>query len=107
MLAAYRHGTVVAGGVLSSSPTVVGISNVFVGLGADLDPWPGCLAFAGELFPGKPVVGYQSGGSLLQAERNGFQTAGPLRVWINDRGAKPASRKSYCKITDEVSFAVT
>lgn len=48
---------------------------------------PDVLRFAGELFADKPVVGYESGASLLQAERNGFQTAGPLRVWINDGGA--------------------
>lgn len=76
VLAAYRHDAVVAGAILNCSSTVVGISNVFVGPGAGLDLWPACLALAGELFPGKPVVGYESGVSLLQAERNGFQTAG-------------------------------
>ena len=84
VLAAYDSDAVVAGAILNCDATVVGISNVFVGPGADLDPWPGCLAFAGELFPGTPVVGYESGDSLLQAERNGFQTAGPFRVWTND-----------------------
>jgi hypothetical protein len=44
VLAAYRHGAVVAGAILNCSSTVVGISNVFVGPGVDLDPWPGCLA---------------------------------------------------------------
>jgi hypothetical protein len=78
---------VIAGAILNCGATVVGLSNVFVGPGADLDPWPGCLAFAGELFPGTPVVGYESGDSLLEAERNGFQTAGSLRVWTNDGGA--------------------
>jgi hypothetical protein len=47
------------------------------GPGADLGPWPGCLAFAGELFPDKPVVGSESEDSLLQAERNGFRLLGP------------------------------
>ncbi len=83
VLAACRDDAVVAGAILNCSAMVVGVSNVFVRPGADLDPWPGCLAFAGELFPDKPVVGYESGSSLLQAERNGFQTAGSLRVWTN------------------------
>ena len=87
VLAAYRGDAVVAGAILNRSAMVVGISNVFVVPGEDLVPWPRCLAFAGELFVDKPVVGYESGASLLQAERNGFQTAGPLRVWINDGGA--------------------
>ncbi len=87
VLAAYRGDAVVAGAILNRSAMVVGISNVFVVPGEDLVPWPRCLAFAGELFADKPVVGYESGASLLQAERNGFQTAGPLRVWINDGGA--------------------
>jgi hypothetical protein len=84
VLVAHRHHAVVAGAILNCSATVVGVSNVFVGPGADLDPWPGCLALAAELFPGNPVVGYESGDSLLRAERNGFQTAGRLRVWTND-----------------------
>ncbi len=87
VLAAYRGDAVVAGAILNCSAMVVGISNVFVVPGEDLDPWPRCLAFAGELFADKPVVGYESGASLLRAERNGFRTAGPLRVWINDGGA--------------------
>lgn len=86
VLAAYRKDAVIAGAILSCSATVVGMSNVFVVQGVDLDPWPGCLAFAGELFPDKPVVGYESGDSLLQAESNGFQTAGSLRVWVKDGG---------------------
>jgi hypothetical protein len=77
VLAAYQHEAVVAGAILSRSATVVGISNVFVRSVADLDPWPGCLAFAGELFPDKPVVGSESEDSLLQAERNGFRLLGP------------------------------
>jgi hypothetical protein len=84
VLAARWHDGVVAGAVLNCSSKVVGISNVFVAAGARLDPWPGCLALATELFPDRPVVGYQSGARLLQAERNGFETAGPLRVWIKD-----------------------
>lgn len=87
VVTAYWHDAVVAGAILNCSSTVVGISNVLVGPGADLDPWPGCLALAGELFPGKPVVGYESGESFLQAEGNGFQTVGSLRVWLNDGGA--------------------
>jgi hypothetical protein len=87
VLAAYHSDAVVAGAIFNCGAMVVGISNVFVGPGADLDPWPRCLAIAGELFPDTPVVGYEPGESLLQAEHNGFQTAGSLRVWTNEGGA--------------------
>ena len=81
VLAARRHDAVVAGAILNCSSAVVGISNVFVVHGVHFDPWPGCLALALELFPDRPLVGYESGDSLPHAERNGFQKIGPLRVW--------------------------
>jgi hypothetical protein len=87
VLAAYQRGAVVAGAVANHSSTVVGISNVFVRPGADLDPWPGCLALASALFVDKPLVGYESGDRLAQARSNGFQDAGALRVWVNDGAA--------------------
>jgi hypothetical protein len=84
VVAAEQADQIVAGAILNSSSTVVGISNVLSRPDVDLDPWPGCLAFAGSLFPGKPLVGYEFGAGLLDAKRNGFQDAGPLRVWITD-----------------------
>jgi hypothetical protein len=82
VLAARWHDAVVAGAILNCSSAVLGISNVFIADGVDLDPWPGCVALALELFPDRPLVGYESGENLLWAEHSGFQKTGPLRVWI-------------------------
>ncbi len=86
VLGAYQRGAVVAGAIVNRSMAVVGISNVFVRAIEGPDPWPGCLALAGELFPDKPVVGYESGDQLLQAKSHGFEDAGALRVWVKDGG---------------------
>jgi hypothetical protein len=84
VLTAHQGDEIVAGAIVSRSQTVVGISNVFVRPGEGLDPWPGCLRLASELSPGQPVVGYESGERLAQAESNGFERAGRLRVWLKD-----------------------
>ena len=69
---------------LNRSATVVGVSNFFVKPGPTAATWSGCLALAGELYPATAVVGYESGDELATAQDHGFETAGPLRVWIND-----------------------
>ena len=72
-------GQIVAGAILNRSATVVGISNMFTGPSAD---WSGCLAMANALFPSTALVGYESGDQLKLAQHHGFETAGPLRIWI-------------------------
>lgn len=84
VLASIADERVVAGAVLYRSATVVGVSNFFADPGLVSAGWSGCLAFADSLFPGSPFVGYESGGALVAARRHGFETAGPLRVWVND-----------------------
>ncbi|WP_043625190.1 hypothetical protein [Nonomuraea candida] len=65
------------GAVLTATGPAVGVSNVF----GDPDvAWPGVLAMAAELFPGRPLVGYES--DPEPALRHGFTTTGPLRVWL-------------------------
>ncbi|WP_049565555.1 hypothetical protein [Nonomuraea sp. SBT364] len=54
---------------------VVGVSNVF-GDAA----WPGVIAMAAALFPGRPLVGYETDPG--PAITHGFVPAGPLRVWL-------------------------
>jgi len=74
---------IVAGYVLNYSDGVVGISNVFSSAG-DLDRvWSACLAFAGDRFPGAPLVGYEAGAPLAAARRHGFEPVGRLQVWID------------------------
>ncbi len=44
----------------------------------------GCLAMASSVFPGRALVGYESGDELIRAERRGFARIGCLRVWVSD-----------------------
>ncbi|NJP98052.1 hypothetical protein HCN51_52990 [Nonomuraea sp. FMUSA5-5] len=62
-----------AGAVLTATGPAVGVSNVW-------GDWSGVLAAAAGLFPGRPLVGYESDPS--DALRRGFTTIGPLRVWL-------------------------
>lgn len=74
-------GSPLCGGILNEAAGVVGLSNVFH---AGPDPeiaWQGLLREAARRFPGLPVVGYEAGDELAAAQRVGFQSAGPLRVW--------------------------
>ena len=84
VLAARAGERVVAGAVLNRSATVVGISNLFAAPRAIAAAWSGCLAFAGALHPASTFVGYESGDGLTAARHHGFETVGPLRVWVHD-----------------------
>ncbi|TGB06280.1 hypothetical protein [Streptomyces sp. MZ04] len=78
-------GEIVAGAVVSRSESVVGVSNLFArgdAPGGEESAWAGCLAEVARLWPGLPVVGYESGESLDAAVRAGFTPIGPLRVWL-------------------------
>ncbi|MFJ8596115.1 hypothetical protein [Streptomyces sp. NPDC093598] len=77
-------GCVVAGAVATRSERVVGVSNVF---GPPPTAWPLVLHAVGRLFPAAPVVGYEQGDDLATALRYGFETVGPLRVWVHERSA--------------------
>lgn len=85
-LAGYSSaGRIVAGAIASRSDAVLGISNLFAtddAPGGEEAAWAGCLTEAARLWPGLPVVGYESGESLEAAVRQGFAPAGPLRVWL-------------------------
>ncbi|THA39056.1 MULTISPECIES: hypothetical protein [unclassified Streptomyces] len=64
--------------------TVVGLSNVFTADGTpDDEAWAGALTTVADLWPGLPVVGYESGEDLATAVRHGFAPLGPLRVWLH------------------------
>ncbi|MGN9841422.1 hypothetical protein ACTMTI_25175 [Nonomuraea sp. H19] len=74
------EGDIVCGSVLTPRDQVVGVSNVYAS-GCDLDSsWAGTVTMAARLFPGRPLVGYESDPN--DAVQHGFTTAGPLRVWI-------------------------
>jgi hypothetical protein len=81
-LAAYEGGRITAGAIASRSDGVIGLSNVF---GPGHDPrsvWAGSVAMVGRLWPGIPIVGYESGPSLATAQEVGFASAGPLAIWV-------------------------
>lgn len=75
VLAAFDGSAVVAGAVANRSASVVGLSNTF-------GDWPGALAQIAHLWPGLPVVGYESGDDLDAALAQGFEAIGPLRIWL-------------------------
>ncbi len=78
-------GRVVAGAVASRSDQVIGVSNVFA-VGSDPDAaWPGVLNAVNRLFPTLPVVGYEHGEDLAAAIRHGFESVGPLRIWLYEQ----------------------
>lgn len=76
-------GLVAAGAVASRSDHAVGLSNVFAVEGGADRAWPGALDAVHRLFPTLPVVGYEHGEDLDAALRHGFETIGPLRVWLH------------------------
>jgi hypothetical protein len=81
-LAGFADGRLVAGAIANPTDDVVGISNVFARSAPVSHVWGGCLAAVSGRFPDRAVVGYESGGELGAALRNGFRTVGPLRVWV-------------------------
>jgi hypothetical protein len=84
VLVAREGDRVVAGAVLNRSAEVVGISNFFAAPDIAAVSWDGCVAFASTLFPGSTFVGYAAGVELAMALAGGFESAGPLRVWVRD-----------------------
>lgn len=77
-------GEIIAGAIANQSDDVVGLSNMFGPQGQGLRVWSGAVAAALEAFPGRPLVGYDSGSDLAGAQSVGFVAVGPLKVWIYD-----------------------
>jgi len=73
-------GRVLAGGVLNGTGSVVGLSNVF-SLDGSLNPWEELTALCSEVFPGRPIVGYERADDLKAAIMSGFEPVGALIVW--------------------------
>ena len=79
---ATEGGELRGGLALNRGTAVVGVSNLFA---TGVDPalvWAGAAALGAETFPGLPLVGYEGGADLVQAQRAGFTSLGPLRIWI-------------------------
>lgn len=74
MLAGRSEGVIVAGCIVTTTGAVSGLSNVF---GNAME----AVSAAAAAFPGRDLVGYESGDALAAALRTGFQTVGDLIVW--------------------------
>jgi hypothetical protein len=82
VVAGFRDGHIVAGAIANRGNDVVGWSNFFAPATDMLDLAGASLATIGLDFPGLPIVGYEHGGDLRNAHALGFESIGPLRVWI-------------------------
>jgi hypothetical protein len=71
----------VAGGILSATGDVTGLSNVFASGISTEAALQGLARMAWTWRPGRPLVGYDRGADLAAARRVGFATIGRLRVW--------------------------
>ncbi|MPQ98510.1 hypothetical protein GB931_11390 [Modestobacter sp. I12A-02628] len=76
-----ERGRPVGAAALSTGADVVGVSCV-VSHGQDPDAtWAAVVHAATQLFPGRLLVGYESGEDLDAARRAGFTPTGPVRIW--------------------------
>jgi hypothetical protein len=81
--AIWAEGKIVGGGILNRGAGIVGLSNLFA-RGPDLAlVWQELIDQAVERFPGLCLVGYERGPELAVAHRSGFESIGPLRVWVS------------------------
>ena len=81
-IAGYQDQSLIAGAIANRTDDVVGLSNVFVPAGDPLLFWPGFVATAQEHYSNLPIVGYERAPELAIAQTIGFESLGPLRVWI-------------------------
>jgi len=82
MVAGFRDGNVVAGAIANRSDDVVGWSNFFAPATEMLEHAVASLATIVRVFPGLPIIGYEHGDDLRNAHALGFESIGPLRVWM-------------------------
>ena len=74
-------GEGVAGAVARLGSGVVDVSNVHASPGHDVD-WGELAAVVAQVFPQRPLVGYERGPDLEAAIAGGCVVTGELRVWV-------------------------
>ncbi len=79
---AMADGVRVGGAIFNLSPGVVGVSNEFVLGVSETELFRDLVTLAANTFPGRPVVSYDRGATLDAALAAGFESTGPLRVWV-------------------------
>jgi hypothetical protein len=82
VVAGIRDGIIVAGAIANRSNGVLGWSNFFAPATEMFDHAAASLATIARLFPSLPIVGYEHGDDLRNAHSIGFESIGPLRVWL-------------------------
>jgi hypothetical protein len=82
IVAVFREDSIVAGCIGNRSNESVGISNIFLPNEKSEELRAGCVTAIVDWSQGLPVVGYESGEDLIAMEALGFESVGPLRVWI-------------------------
>jgi hypothetical protein len=82
VVAGFRDGLIVAGAIANRSDDVVGWTNFFAPVAEMFDHAVASLATIAQVFPGLPIVGYEHGDELRNAHALGFESLGPLRVWM-------------------------
>jgi hypothetical protein len=83
-LASYEHSCIRAGAIANRGAGVAGLSNVFALTGDLESAYAGGAAAVTRIWPGLPVVGYDHDPSLIAAKAAGFDSMGPLRIWMVD-----------------------
>ena len=71
------------GGIINRAAGAAGLSNLFGPPGEATRAFASAVAAAQAVFPGLPLVGYESGDDLAAAQAVGFAASGPLRVWVS------------------------
>lgn len=84
-VAAHQGAQIVAGAIANRTGDIVGMSNVFAPDDQATLFWAGCLSQVLDIFPGLPLVDYESGRDLDIALSLGFEALAPLRVWSHSR----------------------
>lgn len=72
-----------AGAIVNLTGSVAGIGNVFDRGGDLIRAWREAVGAAGILAGRLPLVGWDAGDGLSAAVAAGFETTGPLTVWIS------------------------
>jgi hypothetical protein len=88
-IVAGRHSdcvAIVAGAIANATAGVVGVSNVFSTQPDATAVWRDIQGIVAATFPGRPIVGYESGDDLAHAIDGGFSPLHPLRIWYRELG---------------------
>jgi hypothetical protein len=83
VIAAYRRGQIIAGCIAYRSPGALGYTNMFLPAEDSALFRTACVAEIAGLFPGLPIVGYESGPDCAAMQACGFETIGELLIWLS------------------------